>query len=103
MLKMDTVSLKPPSPFRCHLIIASMFGQQKGLGQGVIMVPGESRGLGLEIGYFEENERGGIRLLISSLKEAFDNPAAALHTFRRTSIKTVTPPVGPAPATFLLP
>jgi hypothetical protein len=41
MLRMDNVSLKSPSPFRCHLTIASIFGQQKGLGQGGLMVPGE--------------------------------------------------------------
>jgi hypothetical protein len=36
MLKMDNVSLKSPSPLRCHLIIASTFGQQKGPSQGRI-------------------------------------------------------------------
>jgi hypothetical protein len=34
--KAHNVSLKAPSPFRCHFIIASMFGQQKGPSQGGI-------------------------------------------------------------------
>jgi hypothetical protein len=44
MLKMDNVSLKSPSPFRFHLIIASMFGQEKGPSQGGI---NGSRGKGV--------------------------------------------------------
>jgi hypothetical protein len=56
--KAHNVSLKAPSPFRCHFIIASMFGQQKGLGQGGINDSRRVREPGLEIWYFEEKSEG---------------------------------------------
>jgi hypothetical protein len=44
MLKIVSFNAKAPSPLRCHLIIASMFGQQKGPSQGGI---NGSRGKGV--------------------------------------------------------